>query len=46
MRFLLFTRPPAVVIVALAWRDMPATALVEFAMTGRLSRELYCIIAG
>ncbi|MEO8732364.1 MAG: acyltransferase, partial [Rhodoferax sp.] len=38
--------PPVLVAVALAWRDIPAYALVKFAVTGSLSCALCFFIAG
>ena len=38
--------PPVVVVVALAWRDVPANALVKFAITGSLSCVLCFFVAG
>ena len=38
--------PPVVVAVALVWRDVPANALVKFAITGSLSCVLCFFIAG
>lgn len=38
--------PPVLVAVALAWRDVPAPALLKFAVTGTLSIALCLLLAG
>lgn len=38
--------PPVLVAVALAWRDIPAYALVKFAVTGVVSCALCFVLAG
>ncbi len=38
--------PPVLVAVALAWRDVPANALVKFAVTGTVSCLLCYVLAG
>ena len=42
----IFIIHPPVVVVALAWRDVPANALVKFAITGSLSCVLCFFVAG
>lgn len=38
--------PPVLVAVALAWRDVPANALIKFAVTGTASCVLCYVLAG